>query len=244
MRLSRPHEDVEAPSNRSRIVQLTPPAPCRSASASSYGDTVDRGADSIAAMHFADPQAHATAYLILRQLYDGDIIEWPIADDHPQRAVFAQLETEGYVARWDRVWPLHDRYRLTEKGIAAIEAVYRPAGAEDFFEDLRRRNLSPHDRRAYLQSQGLNPALWPLLHDPSTHWSTFATSGARYHAYVWEDRMPQKRRRRPSGVQHVVHHHHHHDDDYDRRIVPHLVDLDQQAVDPDIAPRAVDYDVS
>jgi hypothetical protein len=210
-------------------------------------------------MQFADPRATATAYLIVRHLYDGDIIEWPIPDDHPLREIFQQLEAQGYVARWDRVWPLHDRYRLTEKGIRAIEAVYRPAGAEAFFEDLRRRNLSPPDRRRYLQSHGLNPALWPLLHDPSTHWSTFHDVGARYHSYVWEDQQPPKRVR-PSkmkgaakfgggGGGRVVHHHHDHHHIHERHrhpVVPHVVDLDQQAHDPTghVAPRSPDYDVS
>ena len=198
-------------------------------------------------MQFADPRATATAYLILRHLYDGDIIEWPISDDHPLREVFMQLEAQGYVARWDRVWPLHDRYRLTEKGIATIEAVYRPAGADTFFEDLRRRNLSPPDRRAY-----------PLLHDPSTHWSTFHTMGARYHAYVWEEYQPPKRVR-PTKVKppagkagggkgvRVVHHHHHHDDHRHPHpaVIPQVVDLDQQAGDAGpAAPRTLDYDVS
>jgi len=211
-------------------------------------------------MQFADPRATATAYLILRHLYDGDIIDWPIPDDHPLREIFAQLEAQGYVARWDRVWPLHDRYRLTEKGIAAIEAVYRPAGAEAFFADLRRRNLSPVDRRAHLQSQGLNPALWPLLHDPSTHWSTFHEIGARYHAYVWEDLQPPKRVRPTkmkrsgmkigsAGLRGVHHPHHDHDDDHLRPhpavVVPQVVDLDQQASDPGhVAPGTLDYDVS
>lgn len=206
-------------------------------------------------MQFADARATATAYLILRHLYDGDIIEWPIPDDHPLREVFMQLEAQGYVARWDRVWPLHDRYRLTEKGIAAIEAVYRPAGADAFFEDLRRRNLSPPDRRAFLQAHGLNPALWPLLHDPSTHWSTFHAIGARYHSYVWEDHQPAKRVRptkmkgaKSGGGKGVrVHHHHHYDDPHHRHpaVLPHLVDLDQQAGDAGHAePRTLDYDVS
>jgi len=187
----------------------------------------------------------ATAYLVLRHLYDGDVIEWPTPDDHPLREVFLQLEAQGYVARWDRVWPLHDRYR---RGIAAIEAVYRPAGAEAFFEDLRRRNLAPADRRKYLEAQGLNPVLWPLLHDPSTHWSTFHELGARYQSYVWEDMQPPKRVRpskvkgggggRGGGVR-VVHHHHH------ERHVHHLVDLDREAHQPGhIAPSAHDYDVS
>ena len=130
-------------------------------------------------MLIAEPQANAAAYLILRHLYDGDVIDWPIDDDHPLRMIFIALEEQGFVARWDRVWPLHDRFRLTERGIAAIEAVYQPAGAEAFFEELRRANLNPPSaRRSYLQSRGLDPMLWPLLHDPSTHWSTFATVGA------------------------------------------------------------------
>ena len=201
-------------------------------------------------MQFADPRSTATAYLILRHLYDGDIIEWPIPDDHPQREIFAQLEAQGYVARWDRVWPLHDRYRLTERGISAIESVYRPAGAEAFFEDLRRRNLSPHDRRTFLQQHGLNPALWPLLHDPSTHWSTFHEVGARYHSYVWEDMQPPKRvrptkQKAGGGGGRPVHHNHHHDHDYDHRRAAHLLDLDREANDPGhTAPGTFDYDVS
>lgn len=209
-------------------------------------------------MQFADPRATATAYLILRHLYDGDVIEWPVPDDHPLREIFLQLEAQGYVARWDRVWPLHDRYRMTEKGIAAIEAVYRPAGAEAFFEDLRRQNLNPNDRRGYLQRQGLNPALWPLLHDPSSHWSTFHNLGSRFHSYVWEDMQPPKRlrpskmkgggggggvKRGGGGGGRVVHHHHHHD--HDRLPPPAVVDLDQQAQDAGhVAPRTHDYDVS
>jgi hypothetical protein len=206
-------------------------------------------------MQFADPRATATAYLILRHLYDGDIIEWPVPDDHPLREVFLQLEAQGYVARWDRMWPLHDRYRLTERGIAAIEAVYRPAGAEAFFDDLRRRNLSPQNRRAHLQAHGLNPALWPLLHDPSTHWSTFLHGGARYHSYVWEDQQPPRRvrpskmKRSGGGGGRVVHshhdHHHHHDPRPHPAVLSHVVDLDQQANDPGhTAPGTLDYDVS
>ena len=205
-------------------------------------------------MQFADPQAMSIAWLILRHLYDGDIIEWPVADDHPQREVFAQLEAQGYVARWDRVWPLHDRYRLTEAGIAMIESVYRPAGAEAFFNELRRANLGPLERRAYLQSRGLNPNIWPLLHDPSTHWSTYQATGARYQAYVWEDhfaaiprRMPTKPSKgtgapgvRMGGVGRVHHHHHHHHPQQ----VPYLVDLDRQTEGTAPSPATPDYDVS
>lgn len=210
-------------------------------------------------MQFADAQSTSTAYLILRHLYDGDVIEWPIAEDHPQREVFAGLEGQGYVARWDRVWPLHDRYRLTEQGIAAIEAVYRPAGAEGFFEELRQQNLDPAGRRTWLQQRNCNPILWPLLHDPSTHWSTYATEGARYQQYVWEDTRPPRRKRPPpvnpgkhassgligGGVRHhrpapivhhhVVHHRPHHQD----------VDLDREAEGvAGIGPTTPDYDVS
>lgn len=193
-------------------------------------------------MIFADPRATATAYLILRHLYDGDVIDWPVPDDDPHRETFAALEAQGYVARWDRVWPLHDRYRLTDKGIAAIEAVYRPAGAEAFFDDLRRRNLSAADRRAHLQAHGLNPALWPLLHDPSTHWSTFTTVGGPYHAYVWEDHQPPKRRRPPGGTPAKVHHVGPSTPHQDRMF---LYDLDREVDNRGpTGPIAVDYDVS
>jgi len=205
-------------------------------------------------MQFADPRARGAAYLILRHLYDGDIIEWPIPDDHPMRPIFAQLEAEGYVARWDRVWPLHDRYRLTEKGIATIEQVYRPAGAQAFFDDIRRRNMPPPQRRAFLQQQGLDAGLWPLLHDPSTHWSTFGQTGARWHHFFWEDQMPPRRRRRDRPmkmggggggrgprVHHVVHHVVHHRPIHH----PHVHDLDREAdVGGPIAPVTGDYDVS
>jgi hypothetical protein len=203
-------------------------------------------------MQFADPHATSTAFLILRHLYDGDIIEWPIADDHPQREVFVGLESQGYVARWDRIWPLQDRYRLTEKGIAAIEAVYRPAGADTFFEELRRQNLHPDQRRAYLVSRQLDPVLWPLLHDPSTHWSTYRTMPSRYQSYVWEDQMPARRRRQRANVKptgpragaaRVVHHVHH--EPIHRSRHHHLVDLDREAEDTGgLAPAASDYDVS
>jgi hypothetical protein len=205
-------------------------------------------------MQFADPRSTSTAFLVLRHLYDGDIIEWPIADDHPLRGVFAGLEQQGYVARWDRVWPLQDRYRLTENGIRAIESVYRPAGADAFFEELRRQNLPPEQRRAYLASRQLDPMLWPVLHDPATHWSTYGTMPSRYQEYVWEDRMPVRRKRprpaaRPaarggSGGKVVHHHHHHHRPEHDDR-AHHLVDLDREAGDTGaIGPAASDYDVS
>jgi hypothetical protein len=146
-------------------------------------------------MQFEDPQELSNAYLILRHLYDGDVIEWPIADDHPLRTLFAAMEAQGYLARWDRTWPLHDRYRLTDKGIATIEGVYKPAGAESLYHDLRGRKLSAAQRRAYLQQQGYDPVLWPLLHDPSTHWDMYRQDRGRYHDWFWEDQQPYRYRR-------------------------------------------------
>jgi hypothetical protein len=99
-------------------------------------------------MPFSSPERAALSYLILRQLYDGDVIEWPVGDDHPLAGVFGALEAQGYIARWDRIWPLRDRYRLTERGIAAIEAVYRPNDAEAVWQRLRAER--PKGRRAWL----------------------------------------------------------------------------------------------
>jgi hypothetical protein len=180
-------------------------------------------------LQFADPQALSTAYLVLRHLYDGDVIDWPVEDSHPLRQIFADLEAQGYVARWDRIWPLHDRYRLTDLGIATIEAQYRPAQADQVFNDLQGMNLKPYDRRAYLQSAGYDPVLWPILHDHSTHWSSYYGSGYRssYYNYLWEDDEPSYRTR------------HHHPNLYvDQRVPdealipqpgPHVVDLDREA---------------
>jgi hypothetical protein len=145
-------------------------------------------------MQFGDPQETSVAYLILRHLYDGDVIEWPIADDHQLKRIFDAVEQQGFIARWDRTWPRHDRYRLTDRGIATIESVYKPTGADQVWNDLCARGLSPPERRAHLQQQGLDPALWPLLHDPSTHWETFMSEGGRYVDYVWEDQKPIRRR--------------------------------------------------
>jgi hypothetical protein len=208
-------------------------------------------------MQFDDPQDLSTAYLILRHLYDGDVIEWPIAGDHALHHVFAALEAQGYIARWDRMWPRHDRYRLTDLGIAAIEGVYRPAGAEAIYNDVRGRNLDAAQRRAYLVEQGYDPSLWPLLHDPTTHWDMFRQDRGRYHDWFWEDQQPYRRRRSlASTVGPDV-------DDADddpgfddrteeqRRMVgaaPYVVDLDREASAgsaSDLAgPAAADYDVS
>jgi len=209
-------------------------------------------------MAATDPGSRAVGYLILRHLYDGDVIEWPIGDDHPVRQVFADLEEQGLVARWDRVWPLHDRYRLTDGGIAAIEAVYRPEGAEAFFGELRQQNLSPQDRRGFIASRGLDPFLWPIVHDPSTHWSTFQELGAPYYGYVWEDQRPMRRTRHPQsmpvapgmppGMRPVseLEPQGYYYEPYERgRVAATVVDLDGQAEDFDNGPSEQgDYDVS
>jgi len=211
-------------------------------------------------MQFEDPQELSNAYLILRHLYDGDVIEWPIADDHPLRQVFAAMEAQGYIARWDRVWPLHDRYRLTDKGIAAIEEVYRPAGAESLYNDLRGRNLTAAQRRAYLQQQGYDPVLWPLLHDPSTHWDMYRQDRGRYYNWFWEDQLPYRHRRGYGSPGYLGNPDLDDDDDdsdYDddddssqqqplARAIPYVVDLDREADagSSGVEPAATDYDVS
>jgi hypothetical protein len=207
-------------------------------------------------MQFEDPQDLSTAYLILRHLYDGDVIEWPIAEDHPLHHVFTATEAQGYIARWDRTWPRRDRYRLTDKGIAAIEAVYRPAGAEAIYSDVRARNLGPAERRTYLAGLGYDPVLWPLLHDPTTHWDMFRQDRGRYYDWFWEDQLPYTyRRRRDNWVSTAVGStdlDDIDDDDVDdslptsRSTVPYVVDLDREAEagSSGVAPAAADYDVS
>jgi hypothetical protein len=211
-------------------------------------------------MQFEDPQELSTAYLILRHLYDGDVIEWPIADDHPLRTVFLAMETQGYIARWDRTWPLHDRYRLTDKGIAAIEEVYKPAGAESIYHEVRGKNLGAAARRAYLQQHGYDPVLWPMLHDPSTHWDMYRQDRGRYHDWFWEDQQPYRRRRGRGSSSYVESLDVDDVDDVDDiddpdesppplGALPYLVDLDREAntggaADLGTAPATTDYDVS
>lgn len=180
-------------------------------------------------MQFEDPQDLPTAYLILRHLYDGDVIEWPIAEDHPLRHVFAGLEAQGYIARWDRMWPLRDRYRLTDRGIAAIEGVYRPADADAIFNDVRGKNLGAAQRRAYLAQRGYDPGLWPLLHDPATRWDRFRYDRGSYYDWFWDD-QPSNRSTDPGyDPGHVR------DPDDDSRAgrvvgaAPYVLDLDREA---------------
>jgi hypothetical protein len=197
-------------------------------------------------MQFANQQELSTAYLIMRSLYDGDVIEWPIDSAHPLRAIFEALEQQGYIARWDRTWPRHDRYRLTERGIAQIEGAYRPAGSEQMWNDIRARNLSPLDRRTYLQSQGYDPYLWPLLHDPSTHWDSYRDYRGRYYDYFWEDDYGYRYRHHQPYTSY--------DDDrplapaVEQAIAPYTMDLDREAQHEGslagVGPSTHDYDVS
>jgi hypothetical protein len=191
-------------------------------------------------MMFQNPRDTGVALLILRHLYDGDVIDWPMPDDVAQAPIFKGLEAEGYIARWDRIWPLTDRYRLTEKGIKTIESVYRPSGAEQLFAQLVARNLSPSARPPALRAMGCDPTFWPVLHDPHTHWMSWPEQPGPYQRYVWEPepkpaapvgKKPQPKAPKPApakqargpqrqgarvqgsrggGGPRVVHHHHHH----------------------------------
>ncbi|HEU4537638.1 MAG TPA: hypothetical protein VFS00_26140, partial [Polyangiaceae bacterium] len=153
-------------------------------------------------MPFSSPERAALSYLILRQLYDGDVIDWPVGDEHPLAGAFAALEAQGYLARWNRIWPLKDRYRLTERGIAALEAVYRPSEAEVIWQRLR--GEGPAGRRTVLQSHRADPHIWPVLHDPHTHWSNWPHFRGPWYDYIWEDvvNRPEpsaSQPRRPAG---------------------------------------------
>lgn len=202
-------------------------------------------------MQFADPRQQSTAYLILRHLYDGEVIEWPIDDAHPHHAVFKALEEQGYVARWDRTWPRRDRYRLTDRGIATIEAVYKPATADSTYDELRRLQMPAAQRRQFLASRGHDPLLWGLLHDPGTSWDTWEIEGGRYHRYLWEDQWP-RRYRRSHGT--TVDDGDLDDDGIDDAAEVaaaaaaqrhhHTVDLDREAGDVQVAAPHGDYDVS
>lgn len=191
-------------------------------------------------MQFADPKDRATAYLILRHLYDGDVIEWPVPDDHPQHVIFRELETQGLIARWDRTWPKRDRYRLTEQGIATIEAVYRPAEAHTRWDQLR--GYDRPTRRRMLTDWGYDPWLWVVLHDPSTQWDRYGDDGS-----LWADDLWSDQRKRTRSAEHVEADG---DDAATAAVVPPVVvDLDREAASRDVgdtahAPAHLDYDVS
>ena len=130
------------------------------------------------------------SFLVLRHLYDGDVIDWPLPEAHRHRPLLNLLEAQGFVARWDRIWPLTDRYRLTDKGMQRVEAMYKPQGAEAMFRHLREQNVDPVRRRTILVQARLDPWIWPLLHDPYTHWSSWLEMHGAWHDFVWEDYLP------------------------------------------------------
>lgn len=125
-------------------------------------------------------------YLVLRHLYDGDVIDYPVPEDNELRRVFDRLERKRLIARWDRMWPMRDRYRLTEAGIAEIEKRYKPAEAEQVYSEMQSTNVPVTSRRRWLHDRGYDPFYWGAIHDPYTHWSTWGHDHGRYHRYVHE----------------------------------------------------------
>lgn len=134
--------------------------------------------------------------LVLRHLYDGDVVDWPLPDEHPERGVFDDLEARGWIARWDRIWPLRDRYRLTDAGIAEIERWYRPDAAEA--ARARMGAVPADERRRWLEEQGYDADIWPALHDPYTHWSSFRYDRGPAHRWLWQ--APSTPLRRSEGA--------------------------------------------
>jgi hypothetical protein len=131
--------------------------------------------------------------LVLRHLYDGDIVDYPLPDDHPDRPLFDGLERKGWIARWNRMWPLRDRYRLTERGIAEIERHYDPKKAEAVLGELKSMGLPPDKRGPWLRSKGYEPESWSTLHDPYTHWETWRTDPGPNFLYVHETARAARR---------------------------------------------------
>jgi pentatricopeptide repeat protein len=125
--------------------------------------------------------------LILRHLHDGEEIDYPIPEDHRYRAVFEELETRGLIERWDRIWPLHDRYRLTPRGMAGIVAVRRPEEADQLFEEMHERGLAPRERHEYLIQHGYDPAVWSAVNDTSVTWTDWESDPGEYWRYVCEE---------------------------------------------------------
>jgi hypothetical protein len=160
----------------------------------------------------------AVRLVVLRFLHDGEIVDYPIRDDDDLRAVFDVLEREGYLARWNRTWPLNDRYRLTEAGIAEIEKYYRPGPAENAHREMRERGLAPGDRQRWLRERGHDPFLWALLNDPYIDWRSWWSHPGPYARYVFEQAAPREPALASSGS----------DIPEPRVARPHLVDLDRE----------------
>jgi hypothetical protein len=132
-----------------------------------------------------DTSERAIRLLIMRALLDGDVIDYPIAADHRKHGLFSALEAEGLIARWDRMWPLHDRYRLTERGTSLIQRLQDP-DAQDFFERLKEQGLSPAARRKELRSRNLDPFDYSVVNDPYSSWETWDDDPGAFFLYVNE----------------------------------------------------------
>jgi hypothetical protein len=124
--------------------------------------------------------------LVLRHLYDGDLLDYPLPHEHPDWAVFDALEQRGWIARWDRIWPLRDRYRLTEAGIAEIERHYQAERGEELLGELRAARVPAEQRRRWLRDRGVDDDVWPELHDPHTHWESVRFDGGPLRRWVDE----------------------------------------------------------
>lgn len=141
---------------------------------------------------------------MLRHLYEGDLIDYPVPDDHADRPLFDGLERKGWIARWRRIWPLRHRYRLTERGIAEIERQYDPATGERVFAELRAQGIPPKQRGAWLRDRGYDPGRWSAIHDPHTHWETFRHDPGPNWLYVREVRDAAEERREREREEHAM----------------------------------------
>ncbi len=153
---------------------------------------------------FSNQRDATSALLILRHLHDGEAIDYPVPVDSPHAHLFAQLEADGYIERWDRFWPLSDRYRLTERGAQTIRSCYRPANAAAVMQQLRARHLAPPARPQALRAMGFDPALWPILHDPGTDWRLWPAQIGPFQRYVWEASLVQPARPQPGPAARVA----------------------------------------
>jgi hypothetical protein len=145
---------------------------------------------------FTNTRDTTLGMLILRHLHEGDVIDYPVDSDIPQAYIFRALETSGYIERWHRIWPLHDRYRITPQGLAALQKVYQPESAQATLAQLGAQAQNPYARRQLIQGRGVDPALWGALHDPHTHWMTFHQYPGPYHRYLYADRYERRYERR------------------------------------------------
>lgn len=150
-------------------------------------------------MMFSTHRESVIGLLVLRHLHTGNVIDYPAPESLPQIKILKTLEDNGFIERWNRLWPLADRYRLTAKGVQAIQAAYRPDNAEAVLQQLRARNLAPSARPQALRALGYDPNYWPILHDPHTHWMTWPELIGPYQRYIWEPELPRVQAPRPAA---------------------------------------------